>query len=911
MKKIYFLILVLLFPVFHAQLVNISDANFKAKLLAANVTNNKIAKNLSGQWTNVDTNYDGEIQITEALNLKYLDLTTSPPSTNYITNHLGIESFTNLNFLSFNRNQISSVNLSLPNLTDLNVNSNSVTSLNVQNCPNLEILHISYHGFTNLNVQSNSLKNIDIGDNLNPFSINFQNTPNLEIVTMFFAPIVSIDLSNKLFLKKIRLENMDMLTSLNLQGCNTLQEVQLANLYVIPSINLQNLPALTTVYCTNSSNLQSVNVSNSININKLYINNNNIATVDISTLNNLQDFKVNANDLISLNLSNHTLLKYVNCDDNDLTSINLQNTPALENLSCEYNNLQNINLQFSPQLKTLNVGSNYLTSINVSTLQNLISLGVQHNQLQSLDVTHNPLLTSLGCNSNYGLEYLFLKNGSLQANYTNFNDTDYLKYICCDDSQINDYNSAAIYNAGYFPVVVNSYCSFTPGGTFYTIQGNTKYDSNNNGCDINDFNKAFQKFNINSGSVSGISLSNNSGNYSIPVQAGSHTITPVLENPTYFNISPSTFTANFPAQTSPLTQNFCLSANGAHNDLEVVIIPITAASPGFNAKYKVIYKNKGTTTQSGTLVYNYNDNLMNYLSSTLAPTSQSTGILNWNFANLLPFETREITITFTLNTPMQSPPLNGGHILNYTAQINSAVDETPSDNTFTLNQTVVNSFDPNDKTCLEGATITQAKVGDYVHYLIRFENTGTANAQNIVVKDAIDTSKFDINTLQALNGSHSFVTRITNPNTVEFIFENIQLPFADATNDGYVTFKIKTKSTLTLGQSFNNTANIYFDYNFPIVTNTYTTTVQNILGTYEINNDQSEISIYPNPVKDILLIKSKEKIVKAEIYDTAGRIVRSQSVNENSINVSELQKGNYMIRLYMKNNFVFKKFIKN
>jgi hypothetical protein len=84
---------------------------------------------------------------------------------------------------------------------------------------------------------------------------------------------------------------------------------------------------------------------------------------------------------------------------------------------------------------------------------------------------------------------------------------------------------------------------------------------------------------------------------------------------------------------------------------------------------------------------------MDFSSSSVTVNSQSTGLLNWNFSNLNPFETREITVTFALNTPTQTPPLNGGAVLNYTTQINGATDETPLDNTFTLNQTVVNSFD--------------------------------------------------------------------------------------------------------------------------------------------------------------------------------------------------------------------------
>ena len=53
------------------------------------------------------------------------------------------------------------------------------------------------------------------------------------------------------------------------------------------------------------------------------------------------------------------------------------------------------------------------------------------------------------------------------------------------------------------------------------------------------------------------------------------------------------------------------------------------------------------------------------------------------------------------------------------------MDEIPIDNIFNLTQTVVNSYDPNDKTCLQGKTVSSEVIGEYVHYLIRFENTGS------------------------------------------------------------------------------------------------------------------------------------------------------------------------------------------
>src|SRR5690606_30204937 len=116
---------------------------------------------------------------------------------------------------------------------------------------------------------------------------------------------------------------------------------------------------------------------------------------------------------------------------------------------------------------------------------------------------------------------------------------------------------------------------------------------------------------------------------------------------------------------------------------------------------------------------------------------------------------------------------------------------------------------------------------------------------------------------------HDFFTRI-NGNKVEFIFENINLPFDDATNDGYVAFKIKTKPTLVLGDTFTNSANIYFDYNFPIVTDPASTTVA-ALNTDDFNFG-SYFTVYPNPTKDILNFEIKKEIgVKSvSVYNTLG-----------------------------------------
>ncbi len=659
----------------------------------------------------------------------------------------------------------------------------------------------------------------------------------------------------------------------------------------------------------NSAGINSLlGIEEFLNIRVLYCEYNYLTSLNVSELSSLKGLYCKGNILTNLNVSNCLSLEILNCFDNYLTSLNVSGLINLQNLNCEDNQINDLNLSGCINLKRLNIEGNALTSLQFSELINLEYLYMAYNDFVYLDLSQNPKLFWLDAENN-NLHTVILKNGNLNwgAIFLNYNEN--IQYVCADTWVIDFIqNSLSFHN---IVCNVNSYCSFTPGGTFYTVQGNTRFDSNNNGCGVDDFNTANVKFIVSSGTATGNFISNQTGSYSIPVQAGNHTITPVLENPNYFTVSPTSTTVSFPSATSPYIQDFCITANGIKNDLEITIIPIEVARPGFDATYKIIYKNKGNQVSNGSLNFTFEDTIMDLVSVIPVNTSSANNSLSWNFSNLNPFETREIDLVFNINSPMATPAVNGGDVLVYTATIVGATDETPNDNTFTLNQTVVNSYDPNDKTCLEGATITPSMVGQYVHYVIRFENTGTYPAQNIVVADVIDSTKFDISTLIPQRSSHDFYTRIKG-NKVEFIFENINLPFDDANNDGYVAFKIKTKSNLVLGNTFTNKANIYFDYNFPIITNTASTTVTALnTNDFDFGN---YFTVYPNPVKEVLNFEVNKEIgVKSiSVYNTLGQIVMAITNVDNlkDIDVSNLTAGSYFVKIYTDKGSSSSKFIK-
>ncbi len=954
MKKLYFLLLTFsFFSVVNAQIVNIPDAEFKAILLAANVTNS-IAKNLAGVAFKIDANNDGQIQENEALMVGSLKIYNS-----FVISYVGIEKFINLQNLDFQGARLNSLNLTgLTNLQTLDCRYNQLTSLNVTGLTNLQTLDCSYNSLTSLNVtgfknlitldcRSNSLTSINLTSltNLqklecsnNQFTnLNVSILTNLKTLYCIGSLLTSLDLTGLTNLQTLDCSYSNKLITLNLTGLTNLQTLDCSS-SSLTSLNVTSLTSLKTLNCmfnlltsldlTGLKNLQilecnynqltSLNVTGLINLQSLVCLENNLislnltgltklltlacsfnsslTSLNVTGLTNLQTLDCSINSLTSLNVTSLTNLQELDCRFNSLTSLNVKSLTNLKILNCNVNLLKSLDLTGLKNLQILECYENQLTSLNVTDLINLNRLDCQFNQLTTLNVLGLTNLENLFCNNNK-LESLFIKNHKL--NYSNFTSNPSLKYICATEEKIVSIQEE-VTSYGYTDCQVNSYCSFVPGGTFYTIQGNQKIDSNKNGCDVNDIILPNLKYTIASGTTVGSIISDTSGNYSIPVQAGTHTITPKLENPSYFTVSPTTVNVTFPTQTSPFTQNFCITPNGVRPDLEVTLLPLQPARPGFDAKYKLVYKNKGNTIQSGSVNLTFDDAVLDLVVANPVASSQTTNTLSWNFTALQPFETREITFTMNVNSPMEIPAVINGAILAYTATITSvAVDETPTDNTFTFNQTVVGSYDPNDKTCLEGTVITPALIGQNVHYTIRFENTGTFAAENVVVKDMIDLTKFDISTLVPTSASHLYTTRISDGNKVEFIFENINLPFDDANNDGYIAFKIKTKPTLVVNDSFTNEASIFFDYNFPIVTNKATSTFKT-LGTQDFDFDRY-FKVYPNPAKTDLNISSKESIniQSMSVYNTLGQLVLALPNSEkvSAVDVSNLKSGNYFLQI--------------
>ena len=443
------------------------------------------------------------------------------------------------------------------------------------------------------------------------------------------------------------------------------------------------------------------------------------------------------------------------------------------------------------------------------------------------------------------------------------------------------------------------------------LLGTVLYDSDNDGCDISDIPLINFIINIDNEIDNYSTITNNEGGYSLNELTGVYDVT-LLNVPSSFEVTPATSQVTFTGSGNIETLDFCLTAIEIIEDLNITLLPITDARPGFEAKYQLIVENMGTqTVANATINLTFDEAMQTFVTAEPEATVTTASQLTFEIENLQPFASSTIDITMETFTP---PTVNGGDFIGMSTTITPHEnDNTPWDNLSALKQEVVNSYDPNDKRVVQGAEITPEQAEDYLDYIIRFQNTGSASAITVRVEDDLHEN-LDWTTFKVISSSHDYRVEITDGSHVEFIFEDINLPHEDADavgSNGYIAYKIKPVADIAIGDIINGDAEIYFDYNLPIITNDAITEVVIPLSTdnHSINN---QLSVYPNPVKDVVYIQSDNLTVEElTIYNLQGSQLITAKQNLETINTITLSTGIYLLHIQTNKGLAKYKLVKN
>lgn len=257
------------------------------------------------------------------------------------------------------------------------------------------------------------------------------------------------------------------------------------------------------------------------------------------------------------------------------------------------------------------------------------------------------------------------------------------------------------------------------------------------------------------------------------------------------------------------------------------------------------------------------------------------------------------------------------------------------------------AYDPNDKLVQpvrqDPGDNQYAARDERLTYTIRFQNTGNDTAYTVRLEDQLSPG-LDWASYRLESSSHACISSIDTSGKLRVQFAQIMLP--DSTTDpvasqGYVRFSLLPQAAGPRGERIQNTAEIYFDANQPIITNTvYNTIVPYIdqdrdgypfwldcddtdpatypgavdlvsTNEHEDCNDLSSTRsantlvsprYYPNPVTDRLHLEfaaaAGQRQYAVAFYTPQGQLVREATLTGRGIvAVHHLPRGAYVVRV--------------
>jgi hypothetical protein len=242
-------------------------------------------------------------------------------------------------------------------------------------------------------------------------------------------------------------------------------------------------------------------------------------------------------------------------------------------------------------------------------------------------------------------------------------------------------------------------------------------------------------------------------------------------------------------------------------------------------------------------------------------------------------------------------------------------------------QPILDSYDPNDK-----QVEPQGRTAEHytpptapLHYQIRFQNTGSDVAYQVVVVDTL-AADLDLRTLQLGAVSHPYRLTLSGQQrpVLTFTFDHILLPDSThhkAGSTGVVQFSIQPKAGLPARTRIDNYADIFFDYNPAVRTNTTTNRLYEVPAVLDpavalsypavLATSRSTqlpgLALWPNPAHTATLVQLPAVAGATQatlvLRDALGRQVRTELVRlppagtVHELRVAGLPPGLYLLQV--------------
>ncbi len=569
---------------------------------------------------------------------------------------------------------------------------------------------------------------------------------------------------------------------------------------------------------------------------------------------------------------------------------------ALQTLECP-NNPIGVLPALPASLISLYAANNGL-SVLPALPNGLTTLYCFNNQLASLPALPDSL-SLLNCGQNLltmlpwlpdSLQYLLCGDNPIDCLPTIPNS---VSSIVCDGTNVSCLpNVPTNFSAGSsdlgFPLAVCNVLSPCPFDD-EAITGSVFNDANGNG--VKDVGEApFTNAVIEAQPGSYVTAPDGFGNYVLPIDTGSF----VLDGQDVLYHARTTAPANITLTTLQIDSLNDIGYQAIPGIYDLVVdLSTMPARPGFDNNVYITVENIGTESTVAALSLTF-DNTQTWLSSGIAPDTQVGNNATWSPTIAAGSAWGTVVTLNTSSSVVIGTPLS--HAFVATPIL---LDTTPANNTITWSGFVVGAFDPNDK-LVEPEVMTPAQVqsGEKLEYTIRFQNTGTFPAERVIITDTLSTDLL-WNTMELVSSSHNTDWYIQQ-GVLHFVMDPIYLPDSisdEANSHGYVKFRMAPRSSLLAGAQIENIANIYFDFNEPVITAPAVFTVDQTSAIASI--DQLGFNLYPNPADDLINVLVDAPGATLELRSVDGRLVKAQRIQglRTVLPIGELANGPYVINV--------------
>ena len=388
--------------------------------------------------------------------------------------------------------------------------------------------------------------------------------------------------------------------------------------------------------------------------------------------------------------------------------------------------------------------------------------------------------------------------------------------------------------------------------------------------------------------------SNTNGAYSIPLPFGDYTFTelhPLLDQSCDGAISVTS--------TGVQTRHIACAPLGLM-DVEAAV-GAACLRPGFQALISAYVENL-TPDATGALTVTLTvDPLLSILSTEPQATTVAGNTITWELPDVFAAWGTSFVRAWVQVPP--DPSLIGTSVTQSVVVSTGNTDADLSNNLASVTQAIQGSYDPNDKTAATSSgssSIWSIGEDEWIDYLIRFQNTGTDTAFGVVITDTLPAA-LDPSSIQWGSASHPHVRYLQGAGILRFVFADILLPDSNVNepaSHGWISFRIRPHLPVASGTVIENVANIYFDYNPPVITEPSVLVAEFSTGVPAASEEGFQV--FPNPAHDrVLLVLPRGADRSFALHTPDGRVVEVDArplAQGLELDVAALPPGLYTVR---------------